>query len=295
MWWLLGTLYGLLFWTVYAYNFALIRQGLGFKALLVAGGAGSLLIAAGATAGQRLVDGWLYGGSAGGFLFTMSMNTSPALIAFLVSMLLAGGHLREEEQAENERLRAENEHMQSHTLEQQLAPHFLFNTLSTLEGLTASGDTRAPHYVRRLAVVYRYSLRHAGRSTLREEMDFVHAYVELMGVRYGKALRVVEELDEKLLGREVPAVSVQLLVENAIKHNVATLRNPLEVKVESVGGEGEGEAWVRVSNRLQPRADSGPGGGTGLENLMERYRLLAGKKIEIAREGGQFAVKIPLI
>ncbi len=84
-------------------------------------------------------------------------------------------------------------------------------------------------------------------------------------------------------------------MENAIKHNVATLRNPLEVKVESVGGEGEGEAWVRVSNRLQPRADSGPGGGTRLQNLMERYRLLAGKKIEIAREGGQFAVKIPLI
>lgn len=175
-------------------------------------------------------------------------------------------------------------------LKNQTDPHFLFNCLNTLNGLIGRDDERAKAYVQELATVFRHTMRDKVVVRLSDELDFVRSYLYLMCVRYFDGLRVEWNIDDKCLDYYVIPSGVQILVENAIKHNIVSARVPLTIRISTEGHQ------VVVDNRIQLREDSKSGStGVGLDNLMEQYRMLFGKDMDIVSKEGHFTVSLPLI
>lgn len=188
-----------------------------------------------------------------------------------------------------ERARAEAE---LEALRAQIDPHFLFNSLNTLASLIEDDPPRARDFNERLARVYRYLLSSRGRSLvlLSEEMELFDDYVSLLAVRFGDALRVTTVRSGVALDRQmVPPVALQILLENAVKHNEVSATAPLDLRILV------GDDRVTVSNTRRPRRDVAPSARVGLRNLAERYRLAAKREIEVRDEAGSFTVSLPLL
>ena len=180
-------------------------------------------------------------------------------------------------------------------LQSQLDPHFLFNSLNTLAALIEPANEDAQHYVENLADVYRYVLLSREHATvpLAEELAFVETYVALQRVRFRDNLRVRYDLAPAALARHVAPLSVQLLVENALKHNEASRARPLHLRLTATAEATE----LLVANNLQLRpAGLAPGTGTGLANVRSRYELLgAAQPVEAGVVGDEFRVQLPLL
>ena len=175
-------------------------------------------------------------------------------------------------------------------LKNQTDPHFLFNCLNTLNGLIGRDDRRAQEYVQELAMVFRHTMRDKVVVRLSEELEFVKSYLYLMCIRYFDGLKVVWHIDDKYLDYYVIPSGLQILVENAIKHNIASAKIPLTISISTK------EDKIVVENKLQLREQSTSAStGVGLDNLMEQYRLVFGKDIDIVSKEGQFSVSLPLI
>lgn len=175
-------------------------------------------------------------------------------------------------------------------LKNQTDPHFLFNCLNTLNGLIGRDDRRAQEYVQELAMVFRHTMRDKVVVRLSEELEFVKSYLYLMCIRYFDGLKVVWHIDDKYLDYYVIPSGLQILVENAIKHNIASAKIPLTISISTKGDK------IVVENKLQLREQSTSSStGVGLDNLMEQYRLVFGKDIDIVSKDGQFSVSLPLI
>ena len=175
-------------------------------------------------------------------------------------------------------------------LKNQTDPHFLFNCLNTLNGLIGRDDRRAQEYVQELAMVFRHTMRDKVVVRLSEELEFVKSYLYLMCIRYFDGLKVVWHIDDKYLDYYVIPSGLQILVENAIKHNIASAKIPLTISISTKGDK------IVVENKLQLREQStSVRTGVGLDNLMEQYRLVFGKDIDIVSKDGQFSVSLPLI
>ncbi|MDL2276967.1 histidine kinase [Parabacteroides sp. OttesenSCG-928-G07] len=194
-------------------------------------------------------------------------------------------------QIENQQLRAENLLNQYEALKNQLNPHMLFNSLNTLRSLIRETPDKAQDYLQELSYVLRYTLQgdESQSVTLREEMEFVNAYSFLLKMRYEDNLIFDIHINEEAESKLLPPISIQLLIENAVKHNEISSRNPLCIKIHS-----EGEMLV-VSNALQPKLTPSRGTGIGLANLSKRYMLLFKKEIVVQEENGYFSVMLPLI
>jgi sensor histidine kinase YesM len=190
---------------------------------------------------------------------------------------------------ENQRLIAENIRNRHEALKNQLNPHFLFNSLNTLDGLIGFDDEKAHNYLQHLSSSFRYTMQNKEITTLNDELQFVESFAYLMKIRYGDNLNIQYSIDEKYRRYNILPVSVQLLIENAIKHNVVNDRHPLTIRIETTEKD-----TVRVSNAIQPKLDAEAGEGIGLANLAERYRLLFGMEVTITKNG-VFAVEIPLM
>ncbi len=193
----------------------------------------------------------------------------------------------------NEQLQSEQLLTRCEALEQQVNPHFLFNSLNTLGGLIGVDDASAQHYLQQLASTYRYIMqqRHHHTVAFADEMAFVDTYCDMMQIRYGKNLVISRCIDPAVLQCRVPPISVQLLVENAIKHNVISDRHPLTITIESDGD------LLRVSNPLQPKQDEHEdvaNSHIGLDNLNQRYKMLFQKEIRIQQTETTFTVELPL-
>lgn len=175
-------------------------------------------------------------------------------------------------------------------LKNQTDPHFLFNCLNTLNGLIGRDDRRAQEYVQELAMVFRHTMRDKVVVRLSEELEFVKSYLYLMCIRYFDGLKVVWHIDDKYLDYYVIPSGLQILVENAIKHNIASAKIPLTISISTK------EDKIVVENKLQLREQSTSAStGVGLDNLMEQYRLVFGKDIDIVSKDGQFSVSLPLV
>jgi hypothetical protein len=185
---------------------------------------------------------------------------------------------------------------QLEALQSQLDPHFLFNNLNTLSALIEPGNAPAQDFVEQLADVYRYVLLAQGRATvpLAEELAFIDTYLALHKARFRDNLRVETSIAPAALARHVAPLSVQLLVENALKHNVASREHPLHLRLAAAADTPDA---LLVENTLRPRtAGFAPGTGTGLANVRRRYELLgAAQPVEIRTTDGKFAVKLPLL
>ncbi|MDO7848098.1 histidine kinase [Hymenobacter sp. M29] len=181
-------------------------------------------------------------------------------------------------------------------LQSQLDPHFLFNNLNTLAALIEPDNAPAQQFVEQLADVYRYVLLAQGQATvpLAEELAFVETYLGLHKARFRDNLVVETEVAPAALARHVAPLSVQLLVENALKHNVASRAQPLHLRIAVTA---ENPAVLLVKNTLRPRtAGLTPGTGTGLVNVRRRYELLgAAQPVETCVTSDKFVVELPLL
>lgn len=175
-------------------------------------------------------------------------------------------------------------------LQDQLNPHFLFNNLSVLKSMIQYDPAAAVTFTQDFTDTYRYVLQSHDRSTvsLEEELEFIRSYLDLHRVRLGIGLKVEYGIDQALAGRRIPPLSLQLLVENAIKHNVASAEQPLILRIFTA------EESIIVENNIQSRVSS-YSTSKGLKNLMARYEFLTEKKVTVTDSGKQFKVELPLL
>lgn len=194
-------------------------------------------------------------------------------------------------QVENQQLRAESLLNQYEALKNQLNPHMLFNSLNTLRSLIRETPDNAQEYLQELSSVLRYTLQENENKlvTLREEMNFAGSYSYLLKMRYEDNLTFDITIGKENEERRLPPMSVQLLIENAVKHNEISNRRPLMIRVYVQGDR------LTVSNPVQPKLTPGNGTGIGLANLSKRYRLLLGKEIVVSEEDNLFTVTLPLV
>lgn len=192
---------------------------------------------------------------------------------------------------ENEQLQAENIRNQYEVLKNQLNPHMLFNSLNTLRSLVRENQDKAQDYIQELSRVLRYTLQsnESQSVSLRQEMEFVSAYIFLQKMRFENNLQFDIQTDKKLEEHRLPPMSVQVLIENAVKHNEISNRKPLTIHIRT-----DKEGNLSVSNAIQPKWTTTSGTGIGLVNLAKRYRLLFKQDIQIT-EDAEFTVSIPLI
>ena len=177
-------------------------------------------------------------------------------------------------------------------LSQQVNPHFLFNSLNILDVLVCEEkNEQASTYIHKLAGIYRYMLRIEKERLvrLRDEMEFVEQYVDLLKVRFAEGMDVHIDIPEDKMGRKVVPCSVQLLIENATKHNSVTAEKPLRIDVHC------GDESIIVSNNLNPKVSNGPSTGLGLKYLRDQYRDVAGKEASVRMTDSEYTVEIPLI
>lgn len=238
---------------------------------------------------------WLFG------LEMLSKTASPVLhmMAALVptaiilsiyeSMYFFESWKRHVEQTES--LARINVQSQFEALKKQLDPHFLFNCMNTLASLIDADNERAQKYLERLSEVYRYVLdiREQSTVTIEKELAFLEAYVYLNEVRFRKNLRVDQTLQSDVYQHRLPSLSLQLLVENAIKHNIVSRENPLTIKIFRDGD------FLTVENNKQRKKTLQQSTRLGLQNIVKRYQLLTEQPVHITETDTQFSVQIPIL
>lgn len=191
-----------------------------------------------------------------------------------------------------EALMRENVQSQLDVLKNQLDPHFLFNSMNTLAALIDDENTAAQDYLERLSDVYRYVLVSRNKNTvlLSEELAFVDAYVYLNKIRFRENLQVKKQLSKEVLTKYITPLSLQMLIENAIKHNVASRENPLQIVIRE-----EASGYLVVENNISEKTILEKSTRVGLQNIINRYSLLTEREVEINRDEERFTVKIPLL
>lgn len=188
-------------------------------------------------------------------------------------------------------LEKENIIAQYETLKNQVNPHFLFNSLNILASLIKKEPQQAYVFTREFAKIYRValSLKENLLIHLSEEMDFVQSYIYLQKIRFGESLHVNIEIPEHYMALFIPPFSIQMMIENAIKHNIISESSPLFIRIFC-----EGETLV-ITNNLQRRTDETSSTGIGSKNLAQRYSLIAKEKPSFFHNDKTFTVHLPLI
>ena len=192
---------------------------------------------------------------------------------------------------ENEQLRNENLQTRYNMLVGQINPHFFFNSLNSLSMLVREqSNEKALEYIDQLSYTFRYIIQNGQNTltTLGEEIAFARAYGELFKVRYADKLFIDVDIDESLAEWQLPALSLQPLIGNAVKHNTITKKKPFTITIRT-----EGTTLV-VENRKAPKLEPEPSTGIGLKNLKSRWQLITGQKIEIVDGEEMFTVRMPL-
>jgi len=218
---------------------------------------------------------------------------------FFVSVIVIGCTLiirliyqKQNYELENEKLRTESLQSQYESLKNQVSPHFLFNSLTAMKTLIRESPDLAGKYVDHLSLVLRYTLQSNEKRlvTLQEEMIFTDSYLFLIKMRYDTNLIIRIEIEEGKKHLLLPPLTVQTLIENAIKHNEISKRNPLTIWIKT----GKDESLV-VSNPIQEKLTREDGTGIGLSNLSKQYLLLGNRTILISQENNEFNVEVPLL
>ncbi|UYZ63528.1 sensor histidine kinase [Hymenobacter weizhouensis] len=253
------------------------------------------LVTVGLCTGLALLHGsgaWL---TPAALLGEFGLNMVPTVVIQLIYESWHFFRQWEDNVRRTEQLQRAGVQSQLEALQNQLDPHFLFNSLNTLSALIEPDNEPAQQFVEQLSDVYRYVLlaRTAPTVPLREELAFVDTYLALHQARFGDKLRVTRAVPPAALAARVAPLSVQLLVENALKHNVASREFPLELHLSADPTAG----YFTVENTLRPRpAGLAPGTGTGLANVRHRYELLrAPRPVAVCTDHGRFRVQLPLL
>jgi two-component system, LytTR family, sensor kinase len=190
-----------------------------------------------------------------------------------------------------ERLEKEKSQMQFDNLKNQLNPHFLFNALTSLNGLIFEDQKLASDFLQQLSKVYRYVLQHSNGNfvSLKTELVFIRNYIQLVETRFQGALTINLQINPSVEDQAIVPVTLQVLIENAIKHNVIDKNRPLTIDLVTVGD------YLVVSNNLQIRKTVEYSNKQGLERLQSLYQFLTTKPVIIEPSIDRFSVKVPLI
>jgi len=194
--------------------------------------------------------------------------------------------VEEKEMRKRESMKAE-----LNALKTQVNPHFLFNNLNTLISVIPEDPKLAVDFVKQLSKLYRHILEVKDEQSilLKDELDVLRAYAFLLQTRFGNNLDVIINVPDEKLSRKIVPLSLQILMENAIKHNIFSSDKPLTIEVFAVNGK------LVVSNNLQKKNQISESTGIGLDNIRNRYKLLGDGKVEVTENGSNFTVSIPLL
>ncbi|NNV54176.1 sensor histidine kinase [Limnovirga soli] len=193
---------------------------------------------------------------------------------------------------EAEELKRRHAQAELSAIKQQINPHFLFNNLNVLSGLVMQHSNLANDFIEAFSKVYMHILTNQNKELieLNKEVSFLEPYFFLLKQRFPEALQVEIDIPEKYANHYVVPVALQMLVENAIKHNVLSKKKPLLIKIYANGNK-----TISVINKLQPRQDTGPTSRIGLNNIRKRYLLTANRDINVEKDGNTFTVTLPLL
>lgn len=200
----------------------------------------------------------------------------------------------EQEKVDIEKLKQQNLMNELTILREQLNPHFLFNSLNVLKSGTKDGWVK--NFTIRLSNVYRYLLKLDSDMhliTVASELDFIYSYVHILEERFEDGLKININIDEQYYNYKIPPLALQLLIENAIKHNVISLQHPLSITIVNDGNTliiSNSIRLKKVTNLFMEKSRR----GIGLNNLNSRYQLIANERI-IIEHSDKFKVKIPMI
>jgi len=224
----------------------------------------------------------------------ISDTQMPMKWALLISaILISRSFLVEWKKAaiEAEQLKTERYARQYQSLKEQLNPHFLFNSLNVLSNLVYDSPDTSAKFIRQLSKIYRYVLdvQQEELVSLERELEFAENYLALQKIRFEQGLQYSFTVEKNVAGF-LPPLSLQLLLENAIKHNIASMANPLKIEIIS-----DGKAII-VKNNLQVKSSlPEESAGVGLSNIRKRYELLSNENMLVQDGNGYFVVTLPLL
>ena len=192
---------------------------------------------------------------------------------------------------ELERVRADHLGAQYELLKQQVNPHFLFNSLNTLKSMIEIGDAHSVDFVLKLSDFYRFTLdnRQHDVIALSYEFKILQAYMFLLEARFEEGIKLNISIDTSTTSTFIPPFTLQLLVENCVKHNVISLDHPLHIELYTTDNK------IIIENQIQLKKNPEASTGMGLENINQRYQHLTQKEIRIEQDTVSFKVTLPLI
>lgn len=225
-----------------------------------------------------------------GFVKTIEFWKSVAAMTLLNIILIAAVDYMMQ-MVTNRNLQKENAILQYRQLKSQINPHFLFNSLNVLVSTINKDRDAAVEYTKKLSAVYRYVLTQDLQDTvtLKEEMDFIDNYIGILRAGFDKGLEFRFDISSDDMSKSIPPMSLQLLIENAVKHNAVLPDDPLVINILT------DHPFLIVSNNLKPRVSCNPGIGIGLKNLSKKYEIIAGTDISVLKDSNTFTVKLPLL
>ncbi|WP_138992182.1 sensor histidine kinase [Larkinella sp. C7] len=188
-------------------------------------------------------------------------------------------------------LEKEKIQVQLDSLKNQISPHFLFNSLSSLDGLIHENPDLASQFLRQLSKVFRYVIQHKDKDlvSLTTETDFINNYILLLKTRFNGSLDIQVKIPPAYADKAIVPVTLQILIENAIKHNIANAGQPLTIQIVA------DKEYVSVENNLQRKPRVETSNGQGLTNLKALYHFLSEKDVKVEEHNDRFRVSVPLV
>lgn len=213
------------------------------------------------------------------------------LVCYMFLTLLQNNYTGQQIQLELEKVKSDNIGAQYELLKNQINPHFLFNSLNTLKLMAETNDKETVDFIIKLSDFYRFTLesRKLDLISVQEEMKIVGAYLFLQKARFGEGITFTNDLEEKITQTLIPPFTLQLLVENCIKHNIVSQSKPLHIKIYNTSDQ------IVIENPVQRKVATEDSLGVGLDNIKMRYRHLLEKDITIYSDEEIFQIKLPLI
>ena len=213
------------------------------------------------------------------------------LIFYMFLHLLYQGYENQQVGIELERTKADSLGAQYEMLKQQVNPHFLFNNMNTLKAMVETGDTDTVDFILKLSDFYRFTLESRKLDLIRlsDEIEILTAYMFLLKARFEDGIHLSNTIEPQYYGSLIPPFTIQLLIENCIKHNVVSLDHPLEIRLYTEGDK------IIVENKVQLKKSAEVSTKVGLENINQRYIHLINQPIDIESNGQYFKIKLPVI
>lgn len=213
------------------------------------------------------------------------------LIFYMFLHLLYQSHHNQQVGVAFERSKSHNLDAQYELLKQQINPHFLFNSLNTLKSMVETQDEHTVEFILKLSDFYRFTLesRKLNVIKVKEELEIVNAYMFLLKSRFEDGIDLTINVDENHLNSYIPPFTLQLLLENCVKHNIVSLDQPLKIQIYSK------DDFLVIENPIQIKSTAEVSTGIGLENINQRYLHLMEKNVDISASNTTFTIKLPII